>query len=117
MANTTGDEATDVAERTAGSLTPSNHSEESATQTSGRASAVVSPAARPRAVCAESPVTMQPPPEIHHRVLSQPGPVYVRIGTRMETAARVEQPWVRQTFVGAAPPDAPLDQEGIVIVL
>ncbi|HEY9231293.1 MAG TPA: hypothetical protein VIS78_04085, partial [Blastocatellia bacterium] len=66
---------------------------------------------------AESPVTMQPPPEIHHRVLSQPGPVYVRIGTRMETAARVEQPWVRQTFVGAAPPDAPLDQEGIVIVL
>ena len=39
------------------------------------------------------------------------------IGTRMETAARVEQPWVQQTFVGAAPPDAPLDQEGIVIVL
>ncbi|HJQ24871.1 MAG TPA: hypothetical protein VKA60_13215 [Blastocatellia bacterium] len=65
----------------------------------------------------ESPVSMQPPPEIHHRDLGQPGPVYVRLGTRMETAVRVEQPWVRQSFIVAAQPEAPLDQEGIVIVL
>jgi hypothetical protein len=64
-----------------------------------------------------SPVSMQPPPEIHHRDLGQHGPVYVRIGTRMETAARVERPWVLRTDVQAAPPDAPQDHEGIVIVL
>ena len=55
--------------------------------------------------------------------------IYVRIGTRLETAPRREAPWVQQTAIAGGPLTAPLDPdparpveippdpEGIVIVL
>jgi hypothetical protein len=64
-----------------------------------------------------SPVWMLSPPELTRRRLGLLAPVYVRIGTRLETAARQEQSWARQTEVTMSPLDAPLDQERIVIEL
>jgi hypothetical protein len=64
-----------------------------------------------------SPVWIVPPPELTKRKLGRLAPVYVRIGTRLETAARQEQPWARRTEVTAGPLDMPLDQEGIIIEL
>ena len=64
-----------------------------------------------------SPVSILPPPAIEDREVGVLAPVYVRIGTRMETAPRVEQPWVRRAEARSSPKDAPLDQEGIVIQL
>lgn len=62
-----------------------------------------------------APVWTLTAPELIKRKLGLLAPVYVRIGTRLETAPRLEQPWAQRTEVTAAPLDAPLDQEGIVI--
>jgi hypothetical protein len=64
-----------------------------------------------------SPVAILPPPPVEDREVGLLAPIYLRIGTRMETAPRVEQPWVRRAEARSAPKDAPLDQEGIVIQL
>ena len=64
-----------------------------------------------------SPVWIMPPPKLRRRRLGLLAPVYIHIGTRMETAPRQERPWVRQAAVTAGHLDAPLDQEGIVIEL
>jgi hypothetical protein len=64
-----------------------------------------------------SPVWIVPPPKLRRRRLGLLAPVYVHIGTRMETAPRQERPWVHQAAVTAGRLDAPLDREGIVIEL
>jgi hypothetical protein len=66
---------------------------------------------------AHAPVAILPPPDIQRRRLDEIAPLYVRIGTRMEVAQRREQTLPLRTEVLGAPADAPLDQEGIVIVL
>lgn len=63
------------------------------------------------------PVWVLPPPGPTESLLGTPSPVIVRIGTRMETAARTESPWVREARIESARIDAPLDTEGIVIQL
>jgi hypothetical protein len=67
-----------------------------------------------------SPLWVLQPPAIEDRVpahLDLEAALYVRIGTRMETASRRELPWVRQAAIDAAPIDAPADREGIVLVV
>jgi len=66
---------------------------------------------------APAPLVTLEPPVLENRWLGQLAPVYVRIGTRLETAPRREQPWVRRSEVQAGPLDAPEDQEGIVLEL
>ena len=64
-----------------------------------------------------SPVwILQAPPPLA-RELGLLAPVYVRIGTRLETAPRQESPWVRQLEVGAAQAGTPPDEEKVVITL
>lgn len=64
------------------------------------------------------PVATLPPPDVRRkRHTGQLAPVYIRIGTRMETAVRREQPWVFSAVAEVARIDAPLDREGIVISL
>jgi hypothetical protein len=64
-----------------------------------------------------SPVWTLPPQAaiMDRREFGILAPVYVRVGTRMETAPRHEQPWVRHADIEAARLDAPQDQEGLVI--
>jgi hypothetical protein len=63
-----------------------------------------------------SPVSLLPQPSTQDdRRLGLLAPLYVRIGTRMETAVRQEVPWVKRTNVEAARIDAPADREGIVL--
>jgi len=66
-----------------------------------------------------SPVSFLPPPEptLDERRLGLLSPIYIRIGTHLETAPRQELPGVQQTIIETAPLDAPLDQEGIVLKL
>jgi hypothetical protein len=64
-----------------------------------------------------APVSLLEPPHLRHRTTGQDGPVYVRIGTRLEVAPRREQVWVEHVDVAAARIDAPLDLEGIVLEL
>lgn len=64
-----------------------------------------------------SPVWILPPPALDKRQLGLLAPVYARIGTRMETASRREQTWVRWAEIEAARIDAPLDRERIVLEL
>jgi hypothetical protein len=64
-----------------------------------------------------SPVTIVRAPALDDAGPGVLQPIYLQIGTRMETAPRVEQPWVRQAEARSAPKDSPLDQEGIVIQL
>jgi len=66
-----------------------------------------------------SPVSFLPPPTptLDERRLGLLAPVYILIGTRMETAPRREQPWVQQAVIGTGPIDAPQDQEGAVLKL
>jgi len=65
-----------------------------------------------------SPVCILPPPVFDkERKQGILAPVYVRIGTRMETASRQEQTWVRRAEIDAATRDAPEDQERIVLEL
>jgi hypothetical protein len=66
---------------------------------------------------AHAPVAILPPPDIQRRRLDEIAPLYVRVGTRMEVAQRREQTLALHAEVWGAPKDAPLDQEGIVIVL
>lgn len=64
-----------------------------------------------------SPVAILPPPPVDDANPRTLASIYVRIGTRMETAPRVEQPWVRQAEARSAQTNSPMDQEGIVIRL
>lgn len=68
-----------------------------------------------------SPVWILAPPPLLARELGLLTPLYVRIGTRMETALREEVAWVRQLEIDAAagggPFAEPPDQEKIVIKL
>jgi hypothetical protein len=64
-----------------------------------------------------APVSLLDPPQLRRRTTGQAGPVYVRIGTRLEVAPRSEQVWVQQLEVGSARIDAPLDFEQIVLEL
>ena len=72
---------------------------------------------------AHAPVEIQPPTDLLNRHLGTLAPLYVRIGTRLETAPRTEVPWVVRTDVQAGRMEhgvvspSPLDQEGIVINL
>lgn len=74
------------------------------------------------------PVRTLLPPPLDQRVRGFPAPVYLHVGTRVETGERVEYPWVSSGTVlsgplGPTPPDsdepppppAPEDQEGIVL--
>lgn len=64
------------------------------------------------------PVATLPPPDVRRkRQTGQLAPLYIRIGSRMETAARREQPWAISLLAEVARIDAPLDREGIVITL
>jgi hypothetical protein len=63
------------------------------------------------------PVWILPPPALLDRATGQGAPMYVRIGTRRETAPRREGVFVVRAEVAAARKDAPLDQEGIVLNL
>lgn len=63
------------------------------------------------------PVAIVPPPALESRAPGERAPLYLRIGTRMETGPRREQRLVRRAEVNAAPPAAPTDVEGIVLVL
>jgi len=58
-----------------------------------------------------------PTPTLDERRLGLLAPVFIRIGTHLETAPRQELPGVQQTIIETAPLDAPLDQEGIVLKL
>jgi hypothetical protein len=64
-----------------------------------------------------SSVYILPPPALVFRQIGQPTSVYVRIYTRLETAVRQVQVWVRRMTVDAAPLDAPADEEEIVVDL
>lgn len=64
-----------------------------------------------------SPVWILSPPGLIERQLGVMAPLYLRIGTRMETALRRQQTWVRRADIEAGRIDAPLDQEGIVLEL
>jgi hypothetical protein len=66
---------------------------------------------------ATAPVWMLPTPPLTGLELGDLAPVYVRIGTRMQVAARREEVWARRARVQAGPPDAPQDREGIVVEL
>ncbi|KAM3090242.1 hypothetical protein ACKFKG_30085 [Phormidesmis sp. 146-35] len=63
-----------------------------------------------------SPVSLLPQPApLDDRRLGLLAPLYVRIGTRLETAVRQEVPWIQRTNIEAARIDAPVDQEEIVL--
>lgn len=66
-----------------------------------------------------SPVSFLPPlePTLDERRLGLLAPIYIHVGTHLETAPRQELPGVQQTIIETAPLDAPLDQEGIVLEL
>jgi hypothetical protein len=64
-----------------------------------------------------SPLAMEPAPALFGRAEGTLGPVYVRIGTRMEVAPRQVLPWVSTVDLGVAPPDSPADREDIRLVL
>jgi hypothetical protein len=64
-----------------------------------------------------APVFMVAPPELQRRQLGELAPIYLRIGTRMESAPRQEQTWVQRTELWAAPPDTPLDREVVTLEL
>jgi hypothetical protein len=64
-----------------------------------------------------APVWMLPAPSLAGLELGDLAPVYVRIGTRMQVAARREEVWVRRARVEAGPVGAPQDREGIVVEL
>jgi len=66
---------------------------------------------------APAPVWILAPPALLERQLGELAPIYVRIGTRRETAPRRERPFVTRAEVGAGRIDAPLDREGIVLDL
>jgi hypothetical protein len=70
-----------------------------------------------RVDAAPAPVWMLPTPSMTGLELGDLAPVYVRIGTRMQVAARREEVWVRRARVEAGPVDAPQDREGIVVEL
>ncbi|MEU6232947.1 hypothetical protein [Kitasatospora sp. NPDC047058] len=59
------------------------------------------------------PVEVLPPPPLEERTPRQSAPVYVRVGSRMQTGPREELPWVRRTEVRAGRPDVPGDDEGV----
>jgi hypothetical protein len=59
---------------------------------------------------------MAPPPQFVRR-LGELSPVYVRIGTHMQIAPRVEQTWVRHAELRAAPYDAHADWERVEVEL
>jgi hypothetical protein len=71
----------------------------------------------------QAPAQIQPPTDLLNRHLGTLSPLYVRIGTRLETAPRTESPWVVRTDVEAGliqngvVSQSPVDQEGIVINL
>jgi hypothetical protein len=60
-----------------------------------------------------APLCILPPWPLEHRRLGEIAPVYVRIGTHLQTSPRREQTWVRHTGVLAAQLDAPLDFERV----
>ncbi|BAY26494.1 hypothetical protein NIES2100_63100 [Calothrix sp. NIES-2100] len=63
-----------------------------------------------------SPVSLLPQPAtLDEQRFGLLAPLYVRIGTRMEIAARQELPWVQQANIEAARIDALTDPEGIVL--
>lgn len=62
-----------------------------------------------------APVWILPPLEADDRQLGILTTVRVRIGTRLETASRQEQPWAQQVGIYAAQLSAPLEQEGITL--
>jgi hypothetical protein len=64
-----------------------------------------------------SSVYILAPPALVFRQIGQPTSVYARIYTRLETAVRKEEVWVRRMTVDAAPLDAPADEEEIVVNL
>jgi hypothetical protein len=64
-----------------------------------------------------SPVAMEPAPALFGRAEGTLGPVYVRIGTRMEVEPRQVLPWVSTVDLGVAPPDSPADREDIRLAL
>jgi len=64
-----------------------------------------------------SSVYILPPPALVFRQIGQPSSTYIRIYTRLETAARQEEQLVRRLTIGAAPPAAPSDEEEIVVQL
>jgi hypothetical protein len=68
-------------------------------------------------VPAPAPVWMLPTPPLTGVELGDLAPLYVRIGTRMQVAARREEVWVRRARVETGPVDAPQDREGIVVEL
>jgi hypothetical protein len=61
------------------------------------------------------PVSFLPPITPHERRLVELAPIYVRIGSRLDTAPRQERPWVRRAVVAAGPLDAPGDADGLVV--
>ncbi|GAB3433587.1 hypothetical protein [Flindersiella endophytica] len=63
------------------------------------------------------PVRTLLPPPLDIRVRATPAPIYLHVGTRIETGARVEVPWVRQGQVLSGQLGSPEDQEGIVLRL
>jgi hypothetical protein len=64
-----------------------------------------------------SPIAMESAPTLFGRAEGTLGPVYVRIGTRMEVAPRQVLPWVSTVDLGVAPPDSPVDREDIRLAL
>lgn len=64
---------------------------------------------------AVAPVTMLAPPLLDERRTGLPAPLYVRIGSHMQTAARQTVPLVQAVQAETARIDAPQDQEGITI--
>lgn len=61
-----------------------------------------------------APVTIEDAPQLIYRQQAQtglPAPMYIRVGTRMETAPRAEVPWVRHQAVAAAAAPGDADEE------
>ena len=64
-----------------------------------------------------SPVAMTPAPALFGRAEGTLGPVYLRIGTRMEITPRRVVPAVSSVDIIAAPPDMPADHEDIRLTI
>lgn len=64
-----------------------------------------------------APVWLLAPPQLYVRRLGELAPVYVCIGTHLQTALRAPQTWVRHAEVRAAPIEAPLDWERVEVDL